>query len=65
MSRRGELSKWSAFLQGGNNPSGSATQLANSTGKAEAGTPQIMTLDQWKQYLMQNPTYGFQNNSRR
>ena len=56
----GGLSKWSAFLQGGNNPSGS-TQPANATGKAEAGTPQLMTIDQWKQYLMQNPTYGFQN----
>ena len=27
--------------------------------KAEAGQPQVMTLDQWKTYLMQNPQYGF------
>ena len=55
----GGLSKWSAFLQGGNNPAG-ATQLANQTGAAEKG-PQMMTLDQWKSYLMKDPQYGFQN----
>ena len=55
----GGVSKWGAFLQGGNNPSGS-TQPENSTGKTQAG-PQMMTLDQWKQNLMSNPQYGFQN----
>jgi hypothetical protein len=53
----GGLSKWSAFLQGGNNTSGS-TQLGNSSGQAQAG-PQMQTLDQWKTTLMQNPIYGF------
>ena len=56
----GGLSKWAAFLQGGNNPSGS-TQLANTTGAAAKNQPQMMTIDQWKTYLMQNPQYGFQN----
>ncbi len=59
----GGLSKWSAFLQGGNNPAG-ATKTApgtSATGSAAQAGPQMMTLDQWKTYLMQNPTYGFQN----
>ena len=59
----GGLSKWSAFLQGGNNPSAStSTQPAATAGGAKAQQgPQMMTLDQWKTYLMQNPQYGFQN----
>jgi hypothetical protein len=59
----GGLSKWSAFLQGGNNPAG-ATKTApgtSATGSAAAAGPQMMTLDQWKTYLMQTPQYGFQN----
>ena len=56
----GGVSKWSAFLQGGTNPSGS-TQVNNATGKAATTQPQMMTLDQWKTYLMQTPSYGFQN----
>jgi len=54
----GGLSKWSNFLQGGNNPSGS-TQLNNTAGSAQQGQPQMMTLDQWKTYLMTQPQYGF------
>lgn len=54
----GGVSKWGAFLQGGTNSAG-ASQDNNTSGKAEAGQPQMMTLDQWKTYLMQNPTYGF------
>jgi len=59
----GGPSKWAAFLQGGNNPAG-ATKTApgtSATGSAAQAGPQMMTLDQWKQELMQNPTYGFQN----
>jgi hypothetical protein len=59
----GGLSKWSAFLQGGNNPAG-ATRTApgtSATGSAAQAGPQMMTLDQWKTYLMQTPSYGFQN----
>jgi hypothetical protein len=61
----GGLSKWSAFLQGGNNPAG-ATKTATAPGtsttdSAAQGGPQMMTLDQWKTYLMQTPSYGFQN----
>ena len=57
----GGLSKWSAFLQGGNNPSTKTAQAPGTSDDrpaAQAG-PQMMTLDQWKTYLMQNPTYGF------
>jgi hypothetical protein len=36
-----------AFLQGGNDP--------------KTGAPTMMTMDQWKQKLMQDPQYGFQN----
>jgi hypothetical protein len=53
----GGPSKWSAFLQGGTNPSGSTAPGMTQT----TGGPQMMTLDQWKTELMQNPTYGFQN----
>jgi hypothetical protein len=56
----GGVSKWAAFLQGGTNPSGSA-QENNQTGKTAANQPQMMTLDQWKTKLMQDPQYGFQN----
>jgi hypothetical protein len=59
----GGLSKWSAFLQGGNNPAG-ATKTApgtSPTGSAAQAGPQMMTLDEWKKYLMQTPSYGFQN----
>ena len=57
----GGLSKWSAFLQGGNNPSTKTAQApgTSATGSAAQAGPQMMTLDQWKTYLMQNPTYGF------
>lgn len=57
----GGLSKWSAFLQGGTAPAG-PTKTApgtSTTGSAAQAGPQMMTLDQWKTYLMQNPTYGF------
>ena len=53
----GGVSKWGAFLQGGNSPQGAA-QDNNKTATAQAG-PQMMTLDQWKTYLMQTPQYGF------
>ena len=60
----GGLSKWSAFLQGGNNPAGATkTNVApgtSATGSAAQAGPQMMTLDQWKQTLMQDPQYGFQ-----
>jgi hypothetical protein len=60
-------SKWAAFLQGGNsttggnapNPSGSTQNAAS--GSSEPGAPQMMTMDQWKQKLMTDPQYGFQN----
>jgi hypothetical protein len=55
----GGPSKWAAFLQGGTNPSGSTQTAPGTTDKT--GGPQMMTLDQWKTELMQNPTYGFQN----
>lgn len=55
----GGLSKWSAFLQGGQQPTG-ATQTAPGTTQTTGG-PQMQTLDQWKQTLMQDPQYGFQN----
>lgn len=58
---KGGLSKWSAFLQGGNDTSGQTAVApgASATGsKAQAG-PQMMTLDQWRKYLMQTPQYGF------
>ena len=59
--QKGGVSKWAAFLQGGNNPAG-ATKTDLAPGQANTtGGPQMMTLDQWKQTLMQNPTYGFQN----
>lgn len=57
----GGVSKWGAFLQGGNNPAG-ATKANVAPGSTDTtGGPQMMTLDQWKTYLMQNPQYGFQN----
>lgn len=37
--------KWQAFLQGGRDP--------------KTGAPTLMGLDEWKKYMMQNPTYGF------
>jgi hypothetical protein len=43
----GGVSKWGNFLQGANDP--------------KTGTPTLMTLDQWKQTLMQDQQYGFQN----
>ena len=59
--QKGGVSKWAAFLQGGNNPAG-ATKTDLAPGQANTtGGPQMMTLDQWKTYLMQNPNYGFQN----
>lgn len=55
----GGVSKWSAFLQGGNNPAGATKQAPGTTNTT--GTPQMMTLDQWKTHLMQDPQYGFVN----
>lgn len=55
----GGPSKWAAFLQGGQNPSGSTQTAPGQTDKT--GGPQMMTLDQWKTTLMQDPKYGFQN----
>ena len=39
--------KWSKFLQGGTDP--------------KTGAPTMMTMDQWKKTIMQDPSYGFQH----
>ena len=63
----GGQSIWAKFLNTANNPALAATPAANTTGNpsaTQAGKqqgPQMMTLDQWKQTLMQDPQYGFQN----
>ena len=58
---KGGVSKWAAFLQGGNNPAGATKTNVAPGAQNTSGGPQMMTLDQWKTYLMQNPNYGFQN----
>ena len=61
----GGVSVWSKFLNAANAPgltaNPSATGNPSASGTSSTAGPQMMTMDQWKQYIMQTPSYGFQN----
>lgn len=52
----GVTGQYYKFLQGGTAPPAGTTSASSG-----AQSPGMMTLDQWKQYVMSTPSYGFQN----